>query len=445
MKFRDVYILATLIAFIIPACAGSEFSSAVVRAEIGGQTATSSGQGGRSGAGGPTLGSGGDASGGTDSRVGSSTVNSGSQGGLASSGGTQNLGGSVQSGGKSSTGGATLQMNSGGTSEPSSGGKSSTNYTGGSVTTGGSSSSGGTDAAGGRFTKVHTGGFSQTGGAVSTGGVASSGGTTAVSSGWSCDSGHYGTDDGCDCGCGVPDPDCGGDDSAGICVAANDQGSCGRASGWGVFAIVADDNTRCISIPSGWTCAPVFFGDGYCHCGCGIKDSDCADEALESCQVCGIPGSCSAFNWSSTCETIDPVDNAKCDTTVGVPARWTCSPGHYGTGDGCDCGCGAADPDCATSAIAICETCEDDGACSHFAGCGQLRLGDNAICSIGKWRCDPNKMGAGDGCDCGCGELDPDCRDSLAESCDYCVSSGSCAHSCADIDSNTNAVCSPAH
>ena len=29
------------------------------------------------------------------------------------------------------------------------------------------------------------------------------------------------------------------------------------------------------------------------------------------------------------------------------PATWTCSEVTYGTGDGCDCGCGALDPDCA--------------------------------------------------------------------------------------------------
>eukprot|EP00793_Prasinoderma_coloniale_P003961 PRCOL_00006802-RA len=35
------------------------------------------------------------------------------------------------------------------------------------------------------------------------------------------------------------------------------------------------------------------------------------------------------------------------------PKEWTCDPGYYAVGDGCDCNCGAPDPDCLT--------CEDDG------------------------------------------------------------------------------------
>ncbi len=37
----------------------------------------------------------------------------------------------------------------------------------------------------------------------------------------------------------------------------------------------------------------------------------------------------------------------------------------------------------------------------------------------GVWNCDPSWRGAGDGCDCGCGEVDPDCNGSTLGECDY--------------------------
>jgi hypothetical protein len=41
------------------------------------------------------------------------------------------------------------------------------------------------------------------------------GSTTPAPTGWVCTAAWYGTDDGCDCGCGIPDPDCAG----GGCIA----------------------------------------------------------------------------------------------------------------------------------------------------------------------------------------------------------------------------------
>ena len=32
--------------------------------------------------------------------------------------------------------------------------------------------------------------------------------------------------------------------------------------------------------------------------------------------------------------------------TPQVPSSWTCSPSYYNATDGCDCNCGAPDPDC---------------------------------------------------------------------------------------------------
>jgi hypothetical protein len=54
------------------------------------------------------------------------------------------------------------------------------------------------------------------------------------------------------------------------------------------------------------------------------------------------------------------------------------------------------------------------------------------------WVCDEQWYGTGDGCDCGCGVVDADCIDMLAESCEYCVG---CAENCDQIDPENNATC----
>jgi MYXO-CTERM domain-containing protein len=61
------------------------------------------------------------------------------------------------------------------------------------------------------------------------------------------------------------------------------------------------------------------------------------------------------------------------DCIIQAPADWTCEAAYYGTLDGCDCGCGALDPDCALGQDVLnCgagETCGDDGTCeSSLAG-----------------------------------------------------------------------------
>jgi hypothetical protein len=53
---------------------------------------------------------------------------------------------------------------------------------------------------------------------------------------------------------------------------------------------------------------------------------------------------CSDDNGTSVSETVvlTPPPTA--------PEAWTCDNSYYGTDDGCDCGCGALDPDCAADA-----------------------------------------------------------------------------------------------
>ena len=46
---------------------------------------------------------------------------------------------------------------------------------------------------------------------------------------------------------------------------------------------------------------------------------------------------------------------------VDVPAGWTCPVEYYGTADGCDCGCGALDPDCNDDTVDSCQHCDGPG------------------------------------------------------------------------------------
>jgi hypothetical protein len=59
--------------------------------------------------------------------------------------------------------------------------------------------------------------------------------------------------------------------------------------------------------------------------------------------------------------------------------------------------------------------------------------------AVDGWTCLPGYYDADDGCDCGCGIVDPDCEDSLE--CEYCLA-GSCAgQACEEIDPENSAAC----
>lgn len=179
-----------------------------------------------------------------------------------------------------------------------------------------------------------------------------------------------------------------------------------------------------------WTCNPSYYDEvkqgvamAYCDCNCGAVDPDCSDTKLpvdgcEKGQTCGA---------KATCE--------------GVPSAWTCGKDQYngGAGNGCDCGCGTADPDCKLMPAEKVDGCKDGEVC----GSGK--------CLPPGWKCpagyyDEDEAGPTDGvCDCGCGVKDPDCADGKLASCDYCDDMGSCSMTeCKDnmeINPDDNAVC----
>ncbi|MBM4356619.1 MAG: hypothetical protein FJ096_00760 [Deltaproteobacteria bacterium] len=179
-----------------------------------------------------------------------------------------------------------------------------------------------------------------------------------------------------------------------------------------------------------WTCNPGYydetkqgFSEAYCDCACGAVDPDCATakNPVEGClegQTCDAKGACE-----------------------GVPNDWTCPKEKYagGKGTGCDCACGAPDPDCELTPAESVNGCMTGDVCSSDR------------CVPGAWKCPPNfydedMAGPTDGvCDCGCGVKDPDCKDGTLTSCDFCDDMGSCStKQCKDnmdIKADDNAVC----
>jgi hypothetical protein len=236
-------------------------------------------------------------------------------------------------------------------------------------------------------------------------------GNSTVPAAWTCFVSFYGTGDGCDCGCGAPDPDC-ADPSATVYGCASGQ-TC-SAAGQCVGGSVG-------TVPAEWTCSASFYGthDG-CDCGCGVVDPDCDDATAASCEYCGSCG---------VCANVNETNNAACEVPVSTaPPEWTCIESFYNDGLYCDCACGAPDPDCALSfalvfGCGIGQTCNAAGECEGGAPSG--------------WTCTPSFYGTDDGCDCGCGVVDPDCDDATAASCEYCGSCGVCAN----VNTTNNAVC----
>lgn len=187
------------------------------------------------------------------------------------------------------------------------------------------------------------------------------------------------------------------------------------------------------AVPFEWTCDQDYFdmNDG-CDCDCGAWDPDCDKD-----QKISIILNCD-FGGSPTCDR----STSKCNYSE-VPSEWTCEVHHYNSKDGCHCGCGAHDPDCdgngkITPILTECRnhrekdnnklkmgipySCGSDGSCIYAD-----RVPES-------WFCDEKWYGVGDGCDCNCGAIDPDCEKSdLVMNCPCSTQtceSGKCSGKC---------------
>ncbi len=69
------------------------------------------------------------------------------------------------------------------------------------------------------------------------------------------------------------------------------------------------------------------------------------------------------------------------DSSTGEPAVWTCYFQFYDNDDGCDCGCGIVDPDCADATVGSCDYCSQVGSCGVAGGCpSNIDPDNNAQC-----------------------------------------------------------------
>ena len=179
-------------------------------------------------------------------------------------------------------------------------------------------------------------------------------------------------------------------------------------------------------VPAGWTCDDRLYADGACDCGCGAVDSDCADATAASCEYCE---SCSPI-VEDCAMVVDAADNSVCGTGRcgnGMPEGGEACDGTEGLPPGLDCmGLGF-----------------ESGEVACNADCTNVDL---TMCMGGPegWTCLPEYFGTDDGCDCGCGVVDPDCADMTMGSCEYCDNLGSCVAfngDCTAIDPENNAAC----
>ena len=265
-----------------------------------------------------------------------------------------------------------------------------------------------------------------------TSGSGGSGGSSNVPSAWGCLRAAYG-DGKCDCGCWAPDIDCMKADLE-QCDVCNAEGSCNRGACPG--NIDPDDSTHCTPPPDGWTCTPAAYNDGsVCDCACGIRDPDCKNAKVSSCDSCVTVGSCA----NGACPSdVASADNSQCE----IPVRWVCEARLYGDGR-CDCGCGTLDIDCPDATYVACEACRG---CSD-GSCDTIDQQDNSVCTAppGYWTCAPRLYRDGTQCDCGCGFFDPDCETPGIEACDRCNDNDSCSlQACPGvIDPDMNGSCKP--
>ena len=164
---------------------------------------------------------------------------------------------------------------------------------------------------------------------------------------WLCDAAYYGTADGCDCGCGLIDPDCnGGTVTCEYCYALDLDNS-------QILEISCLDN-------------PTDACENYNSfvLGCGFTTNDFTNCDIDKCFTesddyfnCASSLSCNEFTTGTGCDN----EVAILNTCLAIPDAWECSTNWYGSGDGCDCGCGIPDPDCdATSDPIGTATCESE-------------------------------------------------------------------------------------
>lgn len=190
---------------------------------------------------------------------------------------------------------------------------------------------------------------------------------------YSCDEATFDALDGCDCGCGAIDPDCIGN---GCTEPGCKEDACARCR---------DDEGE--PLVCTFACDEALLGDGTCDCGCGAEDPDCS--SLGCAEVGCFADMCQRCYGSE--------GELNCE-------RGMC-PADFKDNGACDCGCRELDPEClelATGASCLEPSCS-------AAGCGHCFDGEGREVMCDGWVCASEQPASGDGCNCGCGTFDADC------------------------------------
>jgi len=151
---------------------------------------------------------------------------------------------------------------------------------------------------------------------------------------------------------------------------------------------------------NGYDCAAVGpFNGGTLACnancqwfdysGCTLTGPVCGNgvqEGVEQCDGADLSGmTCQSIGFDTgtlTCDANCGIDMSGCGWTA-IPG-WHCNAAFYGAGDGCDCGCGIVDPDCADATGASCAYCGETGSCNGPVDCADpnsiIDPANNAVC-----------------------------------------------------------------
>ena len=156
-------------------------------------------------------------------------------------------------------------------------------------------------------------------------------------------------------------------------------------------------------VEDGRTCSGGEPEVGMCQAGVCVFPCDPASTVQYQCPIPDFHHLSCCPGWSGCKNDSEPdvpgcqtycSDEWDCPPHIGIcfngvcrphgPGDWTCTPEYYGTADGCDCGCGVLDPDCADGTVASCEFCDDPGSCSSASCPGDIDPAQNWLCQ--EWR-----------------------------------------------------------
>lgn len=175
------------------------------------------------------------------------------------------------------------------------------------------------------------------------------------------------------CG-GVPDPTGAGGAGGGATTSSSSG-----AGGGSTMACTTSDDCNGLPCVEG-QCSP---GGGACNSGLSVGDLDAcvSDNCCDALETC-------TFGYTDVAGCNDCLENggARCEPLFSCfidicgAVVWTCDTVHYGSGDGCDCGCGSVDPDCVGPGSEHCEFCELSGSCGVGACPANIDPNDNGTC-----------------------------------------------------------------